>query len=479
MLEPVTLVGEQKKVLTLNHNGPIQIKGAAGSGKTTVAIYRAFHLMDTHGDLFEPSKVIIFTFNKALSQYLEALSSVINKGQKRNIKVTNFHSWAFGFLSRSGVDKLYDKTVLGRAQIKLVQEAVSGVVKDEKTTRILSKQAEFFVDEISWLKGKCVSSIKEYLDLVRSGRGSSDRVTTTDKYAIWNVYEAYQAKLKELGKVDYDDYALLCLGIIEQQGESFEPLFTHIVVDEAQDLNKAQLSVLKRLVSPTTDSISIIADAAQRIYKSGFTWKEIGINVSGARTVEFRKNYRNTAEIAEAALSLLSHDDDNADFTKVQIGSRSGPKPLLKKTLSEPAEIEVVVDHLKMVRKNHPKHSICILHRTNAGLDTLEKQIKASSISCERMSNKKVDYSSSAVKLSTMLTVKGLEFDHVVITGLSDDQLPSHAGSAGPDDELHVTTERRLLYTCMTRARETLMMTYVGNPSRYLTEIDSALMSSG
>jgi len=46
LLKRITLVGEQRKVLTLNHEGPIQIKGAAGSGKTTVAVYRACHLMD-------------------------------------------------------------------------------------------------------------------------------------------------------------------------------------------------------------------------------------------------------------------------------------------------------------------------------------------------------------------------------------------------------------------------------------------------
>jgi len=64
MLKPISLVGEQRKVLTLNHKGPIQIKGAAGSGKTTVAVYRACHLMDTYNDIFEPGKVAIFTFNK-------------------------------------------------------------------------------------------------------------------------------------------------------------------------------------------------------------------------------------------------------------------------------------------------------------------------------------------------------------------------------------------------------------------------------
>ena len=93
--------------------------------------------------------------------------------------------------------------------------------------------------------------------------------------------------------MDFDDYALLCLKIINSK-TNFQTPFTHIIVDEAQDLSKAQILVISKIVSDETKSISIIADAAQRIYKSGFTWGEVGLNVRGARTIEFKKNYRNT-----------------------------------------------------------------------------------------------------------------------------------------------------------------------------------------
>ena len=102
-------------------------------------------------------------------------------------------------------------------------------------------------------------------------------------------------------------------------------------MDEAQDLTKAQMLVLGRLVSPVTNSITVIADAAQKIYKSGFTWREVGLNVVGGRTIEFKKNYRNTRAISEAAQSLLSHDPDPSEFTEVELGEREGPKPSLHK----------------------------------------------------------------------------------------------------------------------------------------------------
>ena len=62
-LKPIKLIGEQKRVLFLQVTEPIQIKGVAGSGKTTVALYRAKHLIDTQSNLFQEAKVVIFTYN--------------------------------------------------------------------------------------------------------------------------------------------------------------------------------------------------------------------------------------------------------------------------------------------------------------------------------------------------------------------------------------------------------------------------------
>ena len=72
MLKVVKLKEEQEKVLFLPAENPIQIKGVAGSGKTTVAIYRAKHLLETYTNLFiKENKVIIFTYNKTLRNYIE------------------------------------------------------------------------------------------------------------------------------------------------------------------------------------------------------------------------------------------------------------------------------------------------------------------------------------------------------------------------------------------------------------------------
>lgn len=116
MLKKITLKGEQKKVLFLPPTNPIQIKGVAGSGKTTVALYRAKHLVETQANLFQETKIVIFTYNKTLSAYINALKPFINGGYQKesgeikprtkdglNFRIVNFHSWAFSFLEQNGI----------------------------------------------------------------------------------------------------------------------------------------------------------------------------------------------------------------------------------------------------------------------------------------------------------------------------------------------------------------------------------------
>ena len=480
MLKPVVLAGEQKKVLFLPPKNPIQIKGVAGSGKTTVALYRAKHLLENHSDMFEPTRVAIFTFNKTLSGYITALTAASeqdpNFGVTSAITVTNFHRWAWHFLKDHG-NALVGRTVSGSSQYGLLTRAINSLPASIRQERIMSKSHEFFREEISWIKGKLFNTMGEYLEAKRVGRGTNDRVTQKEKEIIWAVYTAYQQVLQNMRHVDFDDYAPLVLKEIEHNSK-FKPPFTHIVVDEAQDLNKAQISVLSSLVESSTNSISLIADAAQRIYKSGFTWGEVGINVRGGRTIEFKKNYRNTLGIASAASSLLSHDTDNSDFTEIEPHSTDSSKPLLKGFNTENDELVWASATILELSRNAVQESICVVHRTTNGVKKIGKLLHQLGVSTEFINgNDTVNYNDDTVKLSTVSSIKGLEFDHVFIIGLSDEEIPLPAGFSEPDDELHISTERRLLYTSMTRARTSLTLSYHGFQSRYLKEVSSTLLN--
>ncbi len=179
-LRPIVLTGEQKRVLFLQVTDPIQIKGVAGSGKTTVALYRAKHLLDTQSNLFQEARVAIFTFNKTLVKYINAIKPFISGGYKENsedvrpiqpigingVKVINFDKWAYHFIESHGI-AMFGRTIMGG-----VQKSIISSIKGKYSTQSISNKSEdFFVEEISWMKGKVFMSKEHYFEAKRIGRG--------------------------------------------------------------------------------------------------------------------------------------------------------------------------------------------------------------------------------------------------------------------------------------------------------------------
>lgn len=491
-LRPIVLKGEQKRVLFLPVTDPIQIKGVAGSGKTTVALYRAKHLLDTQSNLFQEAKVAIFTYNKTLVKYINAITPQISGGYQAdseeikptkpkgiNVFVTSFHKWAYHFIEQNGIplSKIVDgkrifKTISGAVQNKIV----SAIKAKYSTQNIATKTVDFFVEEIAWMKGKAFQTKEEYFEAKRAGRGTNDRVTKADKETIWSIYTDYNNQLKANDQVDFDDYALLCLKIISSNPNLQKP-FTHIIVDEAQDLSKAQILVISQIVSEETKSISIIADAAQRIYKSGFTWGEVGLNVRGGRTVEFKKNYRNTVQIVRAALSLLEKEDDKSDFTTVEAARKGEDKPIVAYFSNWNEQCAFLLKQLNKLKADGNINSTVILHRSHSGIRNVKDFLESNNFEVqELLKADDIDFESDSIKVCTLSSVKGLEFENVFIIDLNDDVIPYPPGFIDTKDEFHISTERRLLYTSMTRARERLFLISSGTPSRYLAEIDADLL---
>ena len=483
MLKQIQLVGEQKRILFLPVKNPIQIKGVAGSGKTTVAMYRAKHLQDTQSNLFEPSRVVLFTFNKTLAKYIESLLPVIQGGYSRDsdirdasvrdgmgMEVINFHSWAFRFL-RDKRRMAFGETVMGSSQERLVEDAMRSQL--DYGQGILAKSPDFFLEEISWMKGQMFRTAAQYNEAKRTGRGSGDRVTQKDKVVIWRVFEKYNSLLNARGKFDFDDYALMLLEEIAKPG--FIPKYTHIVVDEAQDLSKAQMLAISKLVKPETSSITIIADAAQRIYKSGFTWSDVGINVVGGRTKELKKNYRNTYEIFDAATSLIAHDPDGSEFTEPIYPSGHGEKPTLCIRGSWEAQMDEV---LKVINADRSM-SVAVLTRNIRALYNIQHRLQDAGLEVDViLGNGKGALNSDAIKLCTLSSIKGLEFERVLICDVNEGVLPNDMMASGEEDELHVSTERRLLYTAMTRAEKELYLFSSSSPSPFIAEMNAALFQT-
>lgn len=479
----IILQPEQEKVLKLDINGTILVKGVAGSGKTTIALHRAKYLIDNYQELFSAHTVVIFTYNRLLSNYLNQIKKTVvtsyspeAEAQKQkypitaslNAYVTNFHKWAYKFMKNYDV-KRCENMVTNSEKDRMIKTILTG----NSTWSILSKPISFLSEEITWIKGKWIKSLDEYQNTPCAGRGNLTRLTQEQRKEIWALYEIYNKELINQNKADFDDYASICLEIIENAPD-FSPPYTHIVIDEAQDLNKAQLLLIKKLVTPKTNSITIIADSAQRIYKSGFTWAEVGFNFKG-KTCTLKRNYRSTIEIAKTALSLLNNDPQVEEFTQIETARRGEYIPIIYRTMSYANQWQYIKSELPHLQERYS--NIAILVKGKQEIKQFSATLTQGSFQHTILTKDlELPTQNKGIYLCTISSAKGLEFDVVFIINCNDINF-SYSFSDGERDEEKISTERRKLFTAMTRAREKLYMTTSDkNSSPFLDEIDSDLV---
>ena len=304
-------------------------------------------------------------------------------------------------------------------------------------------------------------------------------MNTEDRKIVFAVFEQYQHELQQKRRSDYEDFALLALRSLEDD-DSFE-LYTHIVVDETQDLSKAELTVITKLVNPKTNSINLLVDAAQKIYDTSFTWKGVGINIQG-RSHTLSKNFRTTVEIAEAAYTLLEKDTDfvqnSEDYVKPEQINKDqrGCYPIYRRFSSLEEGIDYVVEEIKRLKEQTTCElsEMVVLHPRRNSLHVIQERLNVHRIPNYIVTPQGWNHEAEEVKLCTMHSIKGLEARVVFILGVDEGNLPFVAPNVIPSSDVaeKITQERKLLYVGMTRAKEWLYLISGRNPSRYLSEID-------
>ena len=465
---------EQDRLVRLDSRGHLLIRGVAGSGKTTVALYRAKYLSENYLDMFTANRILVLTYNSTLVAFMREQAKEIGL---EGVEISTFHQWVYKYLNEKEVS--IGNTLRGWNDEK---SAIFKKVRDDVRRRfqnrpILSRNPFFFAKEIAWMKGSCILDVESYLNAERQGRGRG--LNTEDRKIVFAVFEQYQHEMQQKRRSDYEDFALLALRALEQDN-SFQH-YTHIVVDETQDLSKAELIVITKLVNPQTNSITLLTDAAQKIYDNGFTWKGVGINIQG-RSHSLNKNFRTTVEIAEAAYTLLDKDTDfvqnSEDYVKPQQINKDqhGCYPIYRRFSSLEEGTNYVVEEIKRLKeKTTCKLSeMVVLHPRRDSLSIIRQKLNDHKIHNYIVTARGWNHEAEEVKICTMHSIKGLEARVVFILGVDEGNLPFVSPNVIPSSDVpeKITQERRLLYVGMTRAKEWLYLISGRNPSRYLSEID-------
>ncbi|RWX58537.1 DNA helicase, partial [Mesorhizobium sp. M2A.F.Ca.ET.039.01.1.1] len=257
-----------------------------------------------------------------------------------------------------------------------------------------------------------------------------------------------------------------------------EKPFTHIVVDEAQDLGVAELRFLAAIARDEPDAMFFAGDLGQRIFQQPFSWKKLGIDVRG-RSTTLKVNYRTSHQIRRAADRLLPDRmrdvDENESLRTGTVSVFEGPDPIVIIEKDETAEIASAANSIKQaLADGFAANEIGIFVRSEAHLDRAFAAAEAAGIPVRTFVGEEKAPTETAL-LGIMHLAKGLEFRLVVLMACDEDALPlaERVADVADDFELDevLATERQLLYVAATRARDRLIVTAVVPGSQYIDDL--------
>jgi hypothetical protein len=452
----------QQKLATGHFNGPVKISGSAGTGKTVVAMHRARHLARQGKRVFLTSYVSTLCEN--IQRNLELLCT---EEERSRITVTTVHSQGLGIAKQANPD-LYPA----------VNDDIWKLIDEYYHPGICPLDPDLLKTE--WetvIQDQGITSWDEYRSANRAGRGFP--LTVKGRQQVWQIFHRVFETLNERGCMDYPSICRHARELVTS-GQAKSP-FDAVIVDELQDLRPQEIMLLAALAGDGADALTLVGDGGQRIYSTPFSLKALGVDVRG-RSHILRINYRTTEQIRQFADAMLGYQSDNMDggqeSRKGTVSLLSGPEPVMKGFDSQEEQQDFLVQQIQTItQQGLAPEEIAIFARTNKAIAEMEEALKQASLKCHNL--RKGAAREAAVNLGTMHRAKGLEFKAVFVVNVSDNQVPlRYIVERTKDAQLQkdvLARERQLLYVSLTRARDELFITWMGQASQFLSHITENL----
>ncbi|MBI4524723.1 MAG: UvrD-helicase domain-containing protein [Deltaproteobacteria bacterium] len=462
----------QRELVERDFNGPARVAGSAGTGKTIVALHRAVNLARHNRE----SRILLTTFSDTLANALRAKLRRLLHHEPRlgeNIEVYSINA-----IGR----RLYELQ-FGAPNIvsdKLLRAALAEAAKEVGgPSNLLPPTSNKFSQQFLWTEWSEVvdawqlDTWEAYRDVRRLGRKT--RLPEPQRAVLWSIFDRVRSRLQADGSITY---AGLFRRLAENLADGKRTPFDFAVVDEAQDINVAQLRFLAALGTGKPNSLFFAGDLGQRIFQQPFSWKVLGVDIRGrSRTLHI--NYRTSHQIRTQADRLLGPELSDVDgITEIRVGTISvfnGPAPEVRILKSPDEECQKVSEWLRD-RNNQGvvPHEIGVFVRSPAELGRARAAVENAGFPFKVL-DENVETSHGHVSISTMHLAKGLEFRAVVVMACDDEVIPlqERIETAADDSDLEevYNTERHLLYVACTRARDHLLVTSVAPASEFLDDL--------
>ena len=366
-------LNDKQKEAVLNTEGPCLVIAGAGSGKTKVLTHKIAYLISEKN--VKPWNILAITFtNKAATEMKQRIENLIGDAAGE-MWMGTFHSICVKILRRF-IDRIgFDTSFLifdTSDQRTVVKECLKTLNMDDKLFTDRSVLAEISNAKNEMLTPSAYQA--KYSGDYRKGK-------------IGQVYELYQKRLKENNAVDFDDiinYAIEILSSNADVLQYYTDKFHYVLVDEYQDTNKAQFTLVTILAS-RYGNITVVGDNDQGIYS--FRGADISniLNFEkdfpGTRIIKLEQNYRCTGNILKAANAVIKHNENKYE-KKLWTENEEGSLPCLYQAEDEYDEANYIIEqieHLKTEEYLKPK-DFAILYRMNAQSRAIEDILRRENI---------------------------------------------------------------------------------------------------
>jgi DNA helicase-2/ATP-dependent DNA helicase PcrA len=372
----------------VEYRGPsLLIVAGAGSGKTSVLTRRIAGLLQTREAW--PSQILAITFtNKAAAEMRERVAALVG-GQAEGMWISTFHSACVRILRRQA-------EAMGMRQ--------SFTIYDTQDSRALMKRIikELDADTLGFTAGGALNRISklknELTDVEAFGRNAN--LSDPKEAVLLEIFRQYSASLKRANALDFDDIiseTVYLFRAFPDVAALYQRRFRHVLVDEYQDTNHAQYSLIRELVRPVKPqhvpadtrmaldatggipgaSLTVVGDSDQSIY--AFRGADIRNIVEferdfpHSRVILLEQNYRSTQNILDAANSVISNNfDRKAKNLFTVVGT--GEKIVGYTGYSGHDEAQFVADEIETLRSGgHSLNDIAVFVRTNSQTRPLEE----------------------------------------------------------------------------------------------------------
>lgn len=394
------------QALAIEHAfGPVQVLAGPGSGKTLTTIRRIRHLICHHG--ISPDKILVITFTKAAAAEMEQRFLSLTKGAYKEVVFGTFHSVYFQILKQS--EYMTGKLSLASPSDKI--RYLTHILKMQGVHEADRESMELLLEKISKLKNrqpnkndrnasdnkKNTLGNRKAIPNNRKADVKYERIETEHKEYVEIkggenpieintvlVYTEYCQLMREENKLDFDDMILLCDKLLEENKAAlafWQQRFSHILVDEFQDIGNLQYRVVKRLAQPE-NNLFVVGDDDQSIY--GFRgagphiMKQFLEDYPEAIQITLDTNYRSTENIVNAASFLIS-DNKSRLVKKLKAAGEKGEKVSILSFSTREEEYNHLIISLKELSAKELSHT-AVIFRSNAQAAALAKVLSKEKI---------------------------------------------------------------------------------------------------